>query len=102
MIQGTNIPLKVIFDADVTDVPMLVITLWYRKTLLKRWDKEDMTIEKDTVYLPLEQTETMAFPDGSMTLEAKGLNESGQVIFWEEMNVGNRPRRDRGIILPED
>ena len=100
IIQGTNLPLVVTFDADVSETAALVITLWRRNgTELKRWTKNDMQITEDTVELPLTEEETAAFPEGYNTLEAKGLDEYGQTIFWEAMPLLVEGRRDKGISI---
>lgn len=97
IIQGTNIPLTITFDEDISDIPVLLVTLWKDRKELKRWEKGDMSIEGDTATLPLLESETMAFPPGPSTVEAKGLTENGQTIFWDEYNVHIYPRRDRNI-----
>lgn len=103
IIQGTNAPIIVTFDADISDLPVLVISLWCReKTELKRWEKADMVIDGDTAALPLTEEETAAFPEGTITLEAKGLDENGQTVFWEQMPVLVEGRRDRAITLTEE
>ena len=47
--QGSNSPLIVTFDQDVSELSALTATLWKTgmqcsSTLIKRWDKEDMDI----------------------------------------------------------
>ncbi len=99
IIQGTNIPLVVTFDADVSEIPALLITLWHRGTELKRWIKTDVDINVDKVTLPLTEEETAAFPEGYATLMAKGLDEYGLTVFWEEMPVLVEARKDKGISI---
>lgn len=100
LIQGTNVPLKVIFDADVSDIPVLVITLWGRNgNKLREWDRDEMTIEGDTVSLPITESESAAFPAGTIILEAKGLSNGGSTIFWDEASIAIRARRDKVVRL---
>lgn len=102
LIQGTNIPLKIVFDQSVADIPELVVSLWKNRKLLKQWNKEDMNVEDDTVTLPLTEDETKDFPPGPSTVEAKGLTAFGQTIFWDEYNVNIHPRRDHDISLIDE
>ena len=102
LIQGTNIPLKIVFDEDISEIPALTVTLWKNKQQLKRWDKEDMVITEDTAILPLSEAETAEFPAGPSTVEAKGLNADHEIVFWDEYNVIIHPRRDKDIALTED
>lgn len=101
LIQGTNTPITLTFDIDVTStMQSLVATLWTRSgELLKRWEMSDMTINGTTVTLPLNEDETKWFPDGVLKMEIKGLNQGGQTIFWEEEEVLVKLRKDRGIDL---
>lgn len=104
IIQGSNNPLVIQFDASVADMPVLLVTLWsdtagYPNKLLKSWDREQMTIDDDTVVCPLTETETKAFPNGNLVLEAKGLDEDGNTIFWDQYELDVMTRRDRIILL---
>ena len=100
IIQGTNIPLQITFDEDVSEINELVITLWRRnKVELKRWTKANMEIEEDTVILPITEEESASWPEGYNTLEAKGLDEDGLTIFWDKAPIMIEGRRDKGIRL---
>ena len=102
LIQGTNVPLVVIFDADISAIPILVITLWGRNGYkIKQWNKDDMTVDEDTASLPITEDESAAFPAGSVILEAKGLTNGGTTIFWDEVSVAIRARRDKVIRLTQ-
>lgn len=103
IIQGTNIPLVITFDEDVSSCEALVITLWRRdRVKLKQWNMSDVTIEADVVTLPISQEESAAWPEGYNMLEAKGLDENGYTIFWEEAPVMIEGRRDKDIRIPEE
>lgn len=102
IVQGTNVPLAVTFDEDVSDIPTLVATLWLKDgTLIKQWEKSDMEIDGETVYLPLDESETVNIAPGFVSLAIKGLNDDNQTIFWEETMVKVEARRDRTITLTE-
>lgn len=102
IVQGTNVPLAVTFDSDVSEIPTLVATLWLKDgSMVKQWNKADMQIEEDTAYLPLTEEETAAIAPGYVALEIKGLDDASQTIFWEESMVKVEGRRDREITLTE-
>lgn len=102
IVQGTNVPLAVTFDSDVSEIPTLVATLWLKDgSMVKQWNKADMQIEGETAYLPLTEEETAAIAPGFIALEIKGLDDAGQTIFWEESMVKVVERRDRSIVLTE-
>lgn len=100
IIQGSNNPITITFDSDLTDIPILVATLWLgRGIMVKRWDKSDMGIDGEIVTLPLTEEETAQMGGGTIILDVKGLDEDGNTIFWEEAGLRVVPRRDHGITL---
>ena len=103
IIQGSNNPLVIQFDQDVSGFPQFVVTLWKTKTseydLVKQWNKAAMTIDGDTVTLPLTEAETRAMPAGLLQVEAKGLGTGGNTLFWAEMSIDVVFRRDKTIVL---
>lgn len=99
LIQGTNVPIKIVFDMSVAGFPKIVATLWSGTKLLKTWELEDMTVQGDTIYLPLDEDETRKFKKGKLRLETKGLNSSGQTVFWEEAIIEVGERKDKDIDL---
>ena len=103
IIQGTNIPIKIEFFDDLSDVAELLVTLWRRNgTELKRWTTEELFIEGDTVILPVTEEESAIWPEGYNTMEIKGLDENGSTIFWESEQVLIEGRRDKRIMLTGD
>ena len=106
IVQGSNNPLIIQFDADISDIPRLVVTLWkdkagYTSDLVKQWNTEDMLIDGDTAVCHLTEEETRKFPSGNLILEAKGLDENGNTIFWDEYKTDIKVRRDRVIKLTQ-
>lgn len=100
IVQGTNVPLAVTFDEDISDIPTLVATLWLKDgTKIKEWDKNAMEVDGATVYLPLTEAETANIMPGFVALEIKGLTEDNQTVFWEQASVEVTGRRDRVITL---
>jgi len=104
IIQGSNNPLVIQFDASVAEMPVLVVTLWsdtamYPTKMIKRWNTEDMTIQDNTAICPITEAETKAIPNGTLILEAKGLDENGNTIFWDQYPLDVKTRRDKIIML---
>lgn len=106
LIQGSNNPLVIQFDADVDNIPVLVVTLWtdapgHVGRPLKAWELADMTVSGDTAVCPITEAETKAYPAGQLVLEAKGLDGDGNTIFWDEYKLDVKNRRDKVIILTQ-
>ena len=106
IIQGSNNSLVIQFDQSVTDIPTLVVTLWRDligrgSQKVKEWQKSDMTVDGDTVICEITEAETAALPAQQMVIEAKGLDGSGNTIFWDEYRVDVKNRRDKVIRLTE-
>ena len=100
IIQGSNNPITLTFDADLAEIPTIVATLWLGQgNMLKRWDKNDMGIEGNTATLPLTEEETAALSGGNIALDVKGVDADGNIIFWDEAYMRVLPRRDSGISL---
>lgn len=106
IIQGSNNPLVIQFDADVSNIPTLIVTLWcdlpgWEGRPVKKWTKDDMTISGETVTCPLTQNETRMYGAPYLVLEAKGLNENGGTVFWDEYKLDVKHRRDKIIQLSQ-
>lgn len=100
LIQGSNNPLVIQFDQSVTGCPKLVVSLWGASgDALKTWTLEDMTVDDDTVICPLTEEETAAIGGAKVTLEAKGLDDEDNTIFWDAVDVYVKGRRDKVIRL---
>ena len=102
LIQGTNMPIKVVFDESVASMQSIVATLWNPQgKQLKRWNTEDIDIQGDTIYLPLVEDETATYAKGKVILEIKGLDENGKTLFWQEVKITVKDRKDKIINLEE-
>lgn len=104
IIQGSNIPLTVVFDKPVSGMD-LVVSLWSvddqrAEAPIKKWTTADMTVAGDTAVCPLTEAETAGFPARSLMVEAKGLS-GGETVFWSAVRVDVLGRRDRVIRLTE-
>lgn len=99
LIQGTNIPIQITFDSDVSGFKNIVATLWQQGKQLKKWEIDDMTVSGTVITLPLDEDETRNFKKGKATLLIKGLNSLDQTVFWEGAIVEIADRQDREIDL---
>lgn len=103
LIQGTNSPLVIQFDQDVSTMDKLVISLWsLTGEMIKEWDLDELTIEGDTAICPLTEAETKTYPSTIVTIEAKGIDSDGDMVFWDQMDVKMVKRRDKVISLVDD
>lgn len=103
LIQGTNIPIEITFDNDVSTFKNIVATLWIQNKQVKKWEKakDEMTVVGVLATLPLDEDETRKFQKGMAKLDIKGLNATDQIVFWEEAEIEIVDRRDKDIDLIE-
>lgn len=100
IIQGSNSPITLTFDSDISEIPTIVATLWRGKgNLFKQWNKSDMEIDETTAELPLTEEETAGLDGGTVVLDVKGVDDTGAIIFYEEAYVQVLARRDSTIPL---
>ena len=106
ILQGSNNPLVIQFDADISNIPVLVISLWcdklrYAGKAIKTWTTEDIVVSGDTAVCQLTENETGKFPDADLILEAKGLDNHGNTVFWDQYTVNVQSRHDKVIHLTQ-
>lgn len=107
IIQGSNNPIVIQFDASVENIPMLVVSLWCDSfgssstNPVKTWDKESMLIDEDTAICQITEEETASLPASMVFIEAKGLDGDGNTIFWDSQSVDVKKRRDKVIRLTQ-
>lgn len=105
VIQGSNNPLVIKFNTSVEGLTELVVSLWDKSKngengrFLKSWRKADMTVDGDTVVCPMTEQLTQALPNTSVSVLAKGLDEEGETVFWDEYTLPVKARMDKGISL---
>ena len=109
IIQGSNNPLVIQFDASLVEVPTLVISLWQDRvkgdtkssTLIKQWKTGNagLVIDGDKAICDITEEETADLPSTRMVLEAKGLDEAGNTLFWDAFPIYIKARRDKMIEL---
>lgn len=104
IVQGSNNPIVLTFDSNVSDCDDLVVTCWDKTksasgVMLKIWHKGDMQISGNMAVLPITQEDTRRFPDEEVVFAVKGLDADGETIFWDEKKVDILARSDKGIAL---
>lgn len=101
LIQGSNNPIVIVFDAAVDEMPQIVVTLWGKRGTIpiKMWTLEDMTVTGDTAICPITEDETKNLPDTGVVLEVKGLDVNAGTVFWDAARLDTLPRNDRYIRL---
>lgn len=102
--QGSNNPLIISLDMDAADLTAISVSLWngdLRSSSgpLKAWTLDDVNIERNAIICPLTAEETAGFPENTLLLEVKGLDESGHTVFWERFKVKIIGRKDKDIPL---
>ena len=106
IIQGSNNPLIIQFDTAVDTMPVLVVTLWNESIgcqakMIKKWEIDDMDVNGDTAICPITEQLTKALPNGKLIIEAKGLDENGNTIFWDQYETDVKTRRDKAIAITQ-
>lgn len=105
IIQGSGNPIVIQFDTEIDSLPTLIISLWRdrpggaKSIELKRWTNADMMVSGDTAVCPITEEESRAFLQPNVVFEAKGLDDMGNEIFWDEYEVEIKERRDKDIPL---
>lgn len=104
IIQGSNNPIVIKFDTDVSTIPRLIVSLWcdmpgFQNKPVKIWQNTDMTIDGDIAVCPITEAETRILPTSVLVLEAKGLDGEGNTIFWGQYKIDILHRRDKIISL---
>ena len=109
IIQGSNNPLVIQFDASLDEITTLVISLWRDRLrgdagsgeLIKQWRTGDagLVIDNDEAICDFTEEETAALPPERIVLEAKGLDVAGNTIFWDAYPMDIKARRDKTIAL---
>ena len=97
IIQGSNNPLVITLDEDVSDIPVIIVTLWSNGTEpVRSWNRESMTVDGDKLICPITEDETAGLAN-AVTVDVKAWDENGQTVFWDEVMVNVKNRKDRNI-----
>lgn len=102
IIQGSNDPIIIEMDEDISDIEKISVGLYSSSTRVKQWDIDDIGIESTVMSCPLTQTETAALTGISYTLSVKMYDSNDKVLFFDEESVRIVPRKDKAIIFEAD
>lgn len=101
IIQGSNSPIAIAFDTDVSNVTEWSVALYGEDKrgaptiLLKHWNTEDMVVEDSVAYAPLTETETMAFNPCVASLEIKWLDPDDNIFHSDIVRIRISGRNDK-------
>lgn len=101
IIQGSNSPIVIAFDNDVSDVAEWSVALYGEDKrgaptiLLKHWGTGDITVEGSVVYAPLTEDETMEFAPCVASLEMKWLDPDDNIFHSDVVRVRISGRNDK-------
>lgn len=102
ILQGSNEPLLLETDEEaIKELTSFSAALVDRDTILKIWTLEDITIQENILILPLKESETLALNNGLVTLDIKGLNKNGTIIFMELVDFHVIHRANKTVLTGE-
>ena len=104
IIQGSNNPLVIQFDANISNIPKMVVSLWhdapgYTKNPLKVWTENEMEIRNNIAICNITEDDTRSFPTTNLWMAVKGWDADGTTIMWDEIMVDVKKRHDKNITL---
>lgn len=103
IIQGTNKPILIDFEQDMSWLKAIEIGLYSRdKQLLKKWDEHTVIINKNVIECPQTQQETVEYALGSCEILVKWLNLEGFTEFAEKIQDKVIPWTDKTILEIEE
>lgn len=83
IIQGTNNPIRIIFE-DINDMPSsIVVTLSNEIQVLRKWLTPEMEIDYEghEITIPITQEESAEWEPGHCRIEVKILDEYNNTVF---------------------
>ena len=102
IVQGSNLPVVVRFNRDVSDIPALEVHMFTPDgDVLKHWSLTDVQIDRELVKAPLTQAETLAFEEGTFILEVKWLDADGKTHFTHRIRDKIVERNDTTLMGSE-
>ena len=85
IIQGSNEPIVITFDSDVSEIREWSVSLYGEDkrgaptVLLKHWDTADLVMDGMQAYAPLTEDETLEFHPCVASLEIKWLDSDNNI-----------------------
>lgn len=98
IIQGSNAPIIIDFNEDLSIVKDMSIVLYNRQKELKHWEFSDLIMNDKQIICELTQEETLNFIPGSASLEIKWMEEDQLIQFCTVVSVTIVERRDSYIL----
>lgn len=97
IIQGQNDPIVISLPEPI--IPTKLHALLYTRDGkdLKHWELADVTIDGNTVYLPMTEAESVKFPACKANLEMKWI-EGGTIDFTKVLIVDIEARKDTDLL----
>lgn len=95
IIQGSNDPIGLEIEGDVSSFAEISAMIFQGRKLLKEWKTEDVLTIDNVLYFPLKESETLQFPAGLVTLDAKAYTADGRIAFMELVKFSISPRENK-------
>lgn len=96
IIQGDNKPIVLEFDESIAGMEQFSAMLYSDSQTYRHWEISDITIDGNTLSLPLTQKETLAIQSRYVSLEVKFLAD-GNIEFFDVIRLCVKDRRDRTV-----
>ena len=93
--QGSNDPLILTIDDDLTKYEQISAVLVKNHQALKEWDMSNITIDGQDLILPLEESDTISMPFGIAKLDAKAYRVDGSIAFFVLIDYLVIPRENK-------
>ena len=93
IIQGDNKPIVLEFDESIAGMEQFSAMLYSDSQIYRQWEISDITIDGNTISLPLTQKETLAIQSRYVDLEVKFLAD-GDIEFFDVIRLYVKQRRD--------
>ena len=101
IIQGSNSPIVLEFEDNMSTASKIECSLNNGDTELKHWSIDDVVVEENLISLPLYESETMNFESGTAYLDAKILDVDGVIIFYNSFKLKVVNKFDRTKLTEE-
>lgn len=107
IIQGSNLPIIIPFDEDISDIKDLSVSLFGENKrgdanmLLKHWDIDDIVIEEGSITVPLSESDTLGFIPGVAVLEAKWLSQDDNIYPLYTSRIRICGRQDKTLLTSD-
>lgn len=99
IIQGSNVPITLLFDSPLIGAKKVEVTLTTGKRTLKHWCMEDLSVNGNIIICPLTEEETSQFPEGKVYIESKFLDSANITQFGQAVTDFVANRYDRKYLM---